>query len=169
MPLPPVAAIATRLLDLVVAVAGEEGVALPDRRYVAPGVAGLVAWDCEQVTVSLVSMGPQPASLPGDRSVSTGVGQGAILLPAVTLQLEVVRCIATMSDKGRAPTAARMHGDGLAAMADAALLDVVRRRIVHRAELTAGEPADARVSNIIPNGPDGSYASTLLIASVTVV
>ena len=94
-----VAGAARALLDLVVTAGTEQGVALPARRYITAGAAGGEAWDCEQLTVGLVQLGPLPAAgQAAEASRSSLVPAGAVPLSAAVLRVEIVRCAPVMDD-----------------------------------------------------------------------
>lgn len=164
-------AVAERLLDAVSTIAGREGVDLPSRRYITPGISGQEAWDCDQVVVGLVTLAPNLAAAGATEPVGlAGGGHGAIAgLPAIQLRVEIVRAVPTVSDDGTPPAAALEHAAGLRALQDAALLHAVRAHLVDGAVLTDGEPVDLRSGPIVPTGPDGGYAGVAMSVAVTVV
>jgi hypothetical protein len=162
------AAAAEALLGLIVSRAAAQvpAVSLPARRYVAPGLAGLEAWDCEQVTVALVQFGPTLAAAQVEAAATTG-NPAAASLPALTLRAEIVRAVPAIDDEGDLPTPEAMHAAGLVALADAALLHDVRTRCITTAALTGGADGDVRAGPVTPSGPAGGYAGVTLVVSAT--
>lgn len=158
---------AQAFLGLIVDAAADEGVTLPSRRYVAAGAAGGEAHDCEQVTVALVQLGSGLAVQQADLSGRTGDPASAGL-PSAALRAEIVRLHPALDDDGNPPTAGALNTAGVAAMVDAALLHVVRSRLMVESPLTP-ESTDARVGPVLPAGPSGKVTSTTLTVTVTLV
>lgn len=159
------ASAAQAFLDLIVAAAAENDVSLPARRYIAAGAAGQEAWDCSQVTVAMVQVGGNLAVSQGDGTGRSG-DQAAVPLPAATLRAEIVRPHPVMDDDVN-PTAEMLNVAGVTAMTDAALLHVVRSRVMSGAALTGGTPGDVRLGPVTPSGPSGRYVGTTLTVAVT--
>lgn len=158
---------ARALLDLVGAAAADEGITLPERQYIAPGLAGTEAWDGEQVTVGIQLLSPGNASRvgvpPGTR---TSTPAGASPMTSLTLRVEIVRCTPSVDEDGT-PSADALDAAGVQGCRDAALLHEVRDRIVTQAALTGGESSDALPGNIVPSGPSGGLAGIALSVAVT--
>lgn len=159
--MPDLPAAAERLLQLLVDTATQAEITLPDRRYVAPGIGGAEAWDGDQVTVALLSIDPISAA-----TQSTGAGGasgGWFGPPAATLRAEIVRATPSMTDDGQYLSADVYHASGLAAMADAALLSTVRGLI----PATFGDDGrTVKLGQVLPAGPEGGYASTVLVVTM---
>lgn len=99
------------------------GIPLPARRLVTPG---LPAWDCEQMTVTAVSSynvnGFIQTSVFEQRHDAVGFS-----LRALIIDISVVRCVAVMSDTGKAPSVEEIEADALAVAVDeVALREAVR-------------------------------------------
>lgn len=160
--------VAQALLDTLIAAAADEGIDLPERRFVTAGAAGGEAWDGEQVTVGLQQLVPANASKLG---VVTGQGtqtsRGALPMTAAALRIEIVRCHPTMGDDGSPPLAEDEQAAGVAALRDAALLHELRNRAIADAALTGGEPGDILPGPITPAGPEGGLAGMSLLLTVT--
>lgn len=113
-------------------------VPLPSRRLITPG---LPVWDCEQFTVTAVSS----YNVSGDIRTQTmeqrfaAVGFG---LRALVIDLSVVRCVATMTDRGVAPTIEQIEADALAVAQD----EVTLRAAVHAAVETGVLPLYTNVA-----------------------
>lgn len=109
----------------------------------APGA--LVAWDdcCDgQVWSRLVSVTPAAASSPQRKH---GLDVCATPHFIFTAELGIVRCAATINDRGQAPSPAQISKDGAQSLADmAALLATLRRA-----------PGVRSVVQWTPQGPDG--------------
>lgn len=164
-----VAGAAHALLDLVVSAGTEQGIALPARRYITSGAAGGEAWDCEQLTVGLVQLGPLPAAgQAAEASRSSLVPAGAVPLAAAVLRVEIVRCAPVMDDDAEPPDPADETAAGEQALRDAALLHLVRARAATLAALTGGSPGDVRLGPVIPSGPSGGYAAMAMTVAVTI-
>jgi hypothetical protein len=169
VPLIDVAGAAHALLDLVLTAGTEQGVALPARRYITAGAAGGEAWDCEQLTVGLVQLGPMPASgQAAEVAVSSLVPAGAVPLAAAVLRVEIVRCAPVIDDDADPPDPADETAAGEQALQDAALLHLVRARAATLAALTSGSPGDVRLGSVIPSGPQGGYAAMALTVAATI-
>jgi hypothetical protein len=152
---------ADALLDLIVSCAAEVSVALPARQYLAPGLGGMEAWDCEQVTVACTQVGPWLSANPTKGAVSSW---GFVPLPSLQLRAEIVRCCPVQTGK-TPPTPDDITAAAETALQDAALLHLVRARWGASAP---GEPTDVQLGVITPTGPFGGYSSTTLVVAVTV-
>lgn len=164
-----VAGTAAKLLQLVVDVATEESIDLPDRQYVTAGTSGAEGWDDEQVVVGISNLIPgnaaRPAALVGQ---STSAGPGAPMLMSAVLRVEIVRCTPGPDDNGKPPSASELNTAGLEAMRDAALLHLVRVKATEAATLTPGGRADILPGNVQPAGPEGGLSGMALTITVTV-
>jgi hypothetical protein len=114
--------VADGLLAAVVAAFDTAGIELPERRAVVAGNPGLIAWDCEQLTVALAG-------------ISTGGGAGAITLmpqsgsPAgmaltrlATWSVQIVRCAPTSDEDGNPPSVELLEAAAATALDDAGVL-----------------------------------------------
>lgn len=128
---------------------------LPARQVVSGGDIRLVAWDCDQMTVSLAGIDIDvPANLP----TTPGILKAASLRH-VALTVQIVRCTAQMDTKGRVDPA-EITKRGLQAMRDAGLLSQILFEWTTRAVSTAGPMGvlAAAVGAVIPVGPLGGLA-----------
>lgn len=153
--------VAERLLQLIVATAKQAEISLPERQYVAPGIGGAEAWDGAQLTVALLSLDPTSAAVQ-----STGAGGGSrgwFGPPSATLRAEIVRDTPTVTDDGLYLAAEVYHASGMAAMADAALLSTVRGLV----PATFGDDGrTVRLGQVLPAGPEGGLAGTVLVVTL---
>lgn len=160
--------IAQAILSAVVAHFTAAGVALPTRQYVAAGEPQLVAWDCEQVTVSLTGVGWGVAQESFAQTVQLGARQSAQALRHGVFSIEIVRSYPTPDDQGGLPSVDDMNTAGLASMRDAGLLS---QAMVVAASEEIGLPpeATARPGVVDPRGPEGGYVGVLgtMIISLT--
>ncbi|HLR43880.1 MAG TPA: hypothetical protein VK065_01685 [Brevibacterium sp.] len=117
----------------------------PGRTIVAPGAS--VAWDdcCKgQLWVRVIT------AVPGYQGRASGVA-----CPThydLTLGVGIVRCVSTVDDRGRPPSAAQITTDGNSGLRD-------MREIADI--LQSYRPVDAltaRLGNWTPSGPDGGCA-----------
>jgi hypothetical protein len=112
---------ASGLLEALVAHWSAAGVSLPARRVIAPGAPGLIAWDCEQVVLSLgqILLGTAEDSV----SASAQLGAAASnVTRAAQWSIQVVRCTPEQDDAGEPPAVEVLTEAGLAALVDAGLL-----------------------------------------------
>lgn len=162
-------AVADGLMTEVVNHYTDSGVELPERRLLVPGAPGMVAWDCEQLTVALASVnvgggGNAPNLLP-----MTGSPAGVMLVRLATFAIQVVRCSPTSSDDGNPPAAGSLTEAALAGFDDAGDLSQL---LVEVAALSPGTrdwlPIGATINagTVTSLGPDGGFQATE--ATVTV-
>lgn len=104
---------AQAILDAVVAAFGQQGVALPDRRYLHIGQA---AHDCEQLVVSFEQM---YIGTPGDQAQ---LPQKCDAPWSVVFSVQLVRCVPGVGRAGAAPTEADLTTNAVTMMQDAAIL-----------------------------------------------
>lgn len=147
------------------------GVTLPDRRYLAPGDPQLIAWDCEQLCVSLSSIGWGQAvdvSLP---SPKPGAQIGAMGVRHAVFSVQLVRCtpVSTKADDPTPPVEL-IQAAGEQFMRDAGMLS--QSLVTLTSELRQGLAQD-RSGLVQPGvvaslGPSGQYhgmEATLAITS----
>jgi hypothetical protein len=151
--------IAQGILDDVEVFFTDNDVALPDRRCIAPGAPGLIAWDCEQVVVSLASVnwgiGPaaaQPISQAGSIA-------GVLEVRHAQWSVQVVRCTPRMDDSGTPPPVGALHSAGEGALLDAGLLSQFLVHCVAFPHLHEWMMAGTvvRAGNVVSLGPSGGF------------
>lgn len=117
----------------------------PGRTIVAPGAS--VAWDdccAGQLWARVIT------AVPGYSGRAN-----AVACPThfdLTLGVGIVRCVAVVDDRGRAPSAAQITADGNAGLRDMREIADVLQDYRHRDALTA------RLGTWTPAGPDGGCA-----------
>lgn len=153
-----IGALAQAVLDTVVAAYAAEAIELPDRRYTT---SGAVAYDCEQVVVSLVRLYPGIAFL---EDPSQPVLK-ATLLRSVQLAVHVVRCIPTLKDGtgpiNPFPTATELDDSGQQLLVDAYMLPTSIVRAWHDGDLST-YCSTLGVRELVPAEPDGGFGGSIL-------
>lgn len=145
--------IATQVLGAVVAFFDSAGVKLPARRYVAAGQPENVAWDDEQVSVTLAALYAGPPSVIAPARFTAGAPCPTLL--TADFAVEVVR--ADPASGITTPSLDVLEASGVIALTDAAtlhaaLLDVISGRVLERGTQTDLGP----VRTI---GPEGGFSS----------
>lgn len=107
-----IADLADAMLAAVVDRYAASGVPLPDRQYVH---AGEVAYDCEQLVVSLEVIYP---GLPGAEDVTAPPRSVGIFAATARLGVHLVRCVPKPSNQGKAPSADALQTAGRALLID---------------------------------------------------
>lgn len=121
-------------------------VPIPDRIIqIQPGQAA--AWDvnCDgQLWTRLISMTPNPSASPNR---VRGAGTCAVPFWVATMELGIIRCAATMDNKGNAPKAPRITEDGVQGVDDMAVL----LGVLQCSDFTRS------ITSWTPRGPEGGY------------
>jgi hypothetical protein len=142
---------------------------LPERYYLAPGAPGLIAWDCEQLVVSLASItwginedAIQPVPQIG--------GAGVFEIRHAQWSVQLVRCTPGMGDDGVPPAPATIQAAGEAFLTDAGMLS---QCLVNLAAFPAGHTwmpvgALAKAGNVVALGPSGQFHGFEGTLSITV-
>lgn len=174
----PVAAVAARLLDWVLAWYEErtdpDNPAAPDplpaRRFVAGGAPREVAWDLQdgQVHVALerllTALDPTAPAAPARSPRRDPANIGRINRTAA-LEVQIVRCV-PIPDLAL-PSAELLHDQGLALDADAGhLLSAVLDAVRSGALLREHAAASIQVGDVFTLGPSGGAAAVALLVSV---
>lgn len=161
---------ATGLLASLVDYFAAAGVTLPDRRCVAPGAPGLIAWDCEQVVVSLAQLGLGTAEDSGFRTPQIGSPAG-LSVRFAQWSIQLVRCTPKQDDEGNPPSVAAITEAGLGALVDAGLLSQFVTNTAENPPDWLGLGGEARCGNVVSLGPAGAYhgyESTLTLSAMAV-
>jgi hypothetical protein len=139
--------------------ATDPAVTLPDRQYIAPGAPDQIAWDCEQLVVSVVGLGwgqaPSAAQSPQPRM---GTHVSVTALRHVIFDVSLVRCAPSDGDPDTGiPAMADIHAAGLAYMTDIGLLS--QALVVACATVRSGLDRSALVEPgaVNPAGPAGGF------------
>lgn len=156
--------LARSFLDVVVAHYLAQGVTLPERRYVCPGVP---AWDCEQFTVWCESSGPHGGDPVAEQPDSQLESAGHALRYA-TLVVEVVRCVPTVNADN--VDAEPPSADALEAAAELLYGDAILcPGAIVRAQRDGALPACSTLAVLSwqPLGPSGGLAGGALRVRVS--
>jgi hypothetical protein len=134
-------------------------VLLPERQYVAPGAPDQIAWDCEQLVVSVAGVGwGQAPSAAQSPSPKIGSHVSVTAVRHVIYDVSLVRCTPSEGDPDTGlPSATDIHAAGLAFMTDMGLLS--QALVVACATVRAGLDRSALVEPgaVNPAGPAGGY------------
>jgi hypothetical protein len=158
--------LARRVLDGVVAhydavdakCKPSERVNLPARRVIAPGNPRLVAWDCEQLVVTMSGIGVGQAPGEGGRPAGRGNPISATGLRHAVFAVQIVRCVPESRDGTSPPPDDVLTAAGLALLRDAGLLSQALVEIC--TQVAGGLGAGARVVPGAVAGVEGSLAVT---------
>lgn len=145
------------VLDRVVDVYANAGVDLPERRYWT--LASTPA-DCEQVVVIFVQayIGP-----PGDEATQPQRCDGPM---TASLQVQVTRCIPTISAKGRPPTLEQIQAGAAPLVVDAYVL---LRAAAELEQWDAGEGYGLGVIATVDAGePQGGFQAVTMNISMAI-
>lgn len=132
---------------------------LPDRYYLAPGAPGLIAWDCEQLVVSLAGVlwginedATQPIP-------QVGGGAGIFEIRHAQWSVQLVRCTPAMSDGGDPPAPASIQAAGELFVTDAGMLSQYLVNLASFPQSHSWLPvgALAKAGNVVALGPSGQY------------
>lgn len=162
--------VAAGLLTEVVNHYGDHGATLPDRQVVVPGAPGLIAWDCEQVTVGLTAVTVGQAGSQLNLLPQSGSPAGVALGRLATWSVQVVRCSPTPAEDGTPPTVAELAEAGLVGLDDAGLLSEC---MVEVASLSPGSrpwlPIGAGINagQVTALGPDGGFQGMEAIVTIS--
>lgn len=168
-----VAGTAQELLDHVVAhyAAATPGSAepLPTRRIIAPGDPQTVAWDCEQLIVSLAGVGFGPAvdAAPAP-SPRAGLPLAAQALRHAVIAIDLVRCTPSGDNNGNPPAADAINTSGLIFMRDCGMLSqaVVTFAGILRSRLP--DTSSVQCGVVAPFGPSGGFHAAEVTIAITV-
>jgi hypothetical protein len=132
------------------------GVDLPARRLITPG---LPVWDCEQFTVTPVS------SYNMNGNIQTSVFEQRITavgfdLRALIIDVAVMRCVAVLGDSGKAPSVAAIEGDAEAVMRDEVTLRAAVRDAVDTGVLP--QYTNVAIDNWAAANPSGGIGGSTL-------
>lgn len=146
-------ATATKLLDLVSQQLTTNGVVLPDRVYVAPGVD--LAFDCEQLTVHLSRI---ISNFPGQDTPYPTITH-KILRRSAEYFITLVRCVPTMNDSGDPPPVDQMNAASTVIMTDMNELRKALENIEHQ-HLLMPVNVPVSIGPAITIGPLGGFAAS---------
>lgn len=141
--------------------------ALPDRRGVIPGEPRGIAWDCEQLTVTLAGIGWGNAQDGSPSSPQAGNAASVISVRHAVYAVTLVRCTPVSGRNGQPPTMDALQAAGLLYMRDAGLLS--QALVEFASKLRQQLPREARVQPGIvdPVGPLGGFHALETTLAVT--
>ncbi|GAA0897714.1 hypothetical protein [Pseudonocardia zijingensis] len=171
-----VADIARTILDGIIdhfdavnaACAAADRVALPRRRVIAPGNPRLIAWDCEQLVVTMSGIGIGTAPGEGGLPASRGNPISATGMRHAVFAVQIVRCVPESSDGTSPPPDDVLTNAGLVFMREAGLLSQALVNICTKVK--DGLPGGSRVTPgaVETLGPEGAFAANEGSLAVTV-
>lgn len=147
------------LLDDVRGFLLDNDVPVPDRYYLAPGAPGLIAWDCEQLVVSLASVSWGPSEDAGQLIPQVGGAAGVLEVRHAQWSVQLVRCTPQMDDNGDPPGMEEIQAAGEQALTDAGMLSqcLVNCAAFPKDHEWMPAGATARAGGVISLGPSGGY------------
>lgn len=142
------------LLEHVVTHFGAAGVELPAHRVVT---AGAPAWDCEQLTVTLVGIGWGQALDSATASARPGSPMSVFALRHAVYAVSLVRCVPVPDDQLGPPSMAELNSAGLRFMRDAGLLSQALVEVASGVRNRLGPAGSVQAGMIDPIGPEGGF------------
>jgi hypothetical protein len=133
---------------------GAAGVELPEHRVVT---AGAPAWDCEQLTVTLVGVGWGQAPDSATESARPGSPVSVYAVRHALYAVSLVRCVPVPDEQGAAPTMAELNAAGLRFMRDAGLLSQALVEVGSGLRNQLGPAGSVQAGMIEPIGPEGGF------------
>jgi hypothetical protein len=155
-------------LAYVVAYLEQSGVTVPDRRYVGGGTPQDVAWDCEQVTITLAEVGWGRSRDATQLSPAFGKQASVDAMRHATYALTLVRCYPTIGDRGELPTLDDLEAAGEQQMIDAGLLSQAGVNFVAFPNDAVPPGASVQAGAVQPVGPAGGFLGLELALTATV-
>ena len=159
-----VSGLATRVFDAVVGHFTEAGVALPERRFMAPGAPEQIAWDCEMLVMTMSGIGI--GATPGQAAPRQSHNYGSTVLRHVVFTFQLVRCEPKPTNNGRVPpTVVALNQAAAGLFRDAGLMS---HALTRAAAALGGERPGATVEAgaVAPVGPEGCHVG--LQTSITI-
>ena len=153
--------------------AAAHGVALPKRRYIAPGDGRLVAHDTDQLVVSLSGIGLGPAPTAPGLAEQIGSPLSASGIRHAIFIVQLVRCLKEPQDPTKPLPANVVTTMGLSLMRDAGLLSQALMETCTSLSATFGHlRGSAQPGAVAILGPEGGMAAvegTLAITAAELV
>lgn len=149
----------------------DRGWTLPGRRAIIPGAPGVVAWDCEQVTVALGSLTTATASGQSLAMPALGPMAGVGLVRYATWAVSVVRRIPGMTEDGDPPDTSELTDAGVGMLLDAGRISQCFANLAATANdgtrdwLPLGGQVNAGA--IATLGPEGDFAAVEAAVTLT--
>lgn len=129
---------------------------LPDRRGVVPGESRTIAWDCEQLTVSLDGIGWGQAIDATPTSPQAGGPASVSALRHAVFSIQLVRCTPTRRD-GKTPEMDQLNAAGMVFMRDAGMLSQAVVEFVTQLRQGLDPTVRVQAGVIEAIGPSGGY------------
>lgn len=139
---------------------------LPERRGIVPGEPRTIAWDCEQLTVSLVGIGWGQALDAASPSPQAGGSAKALSLRHAVLAVTLVRCTPSPTRNGP-PTMEKLNAAGLGFLRDAGMLSQAVAEFVTRLRQGLGPESLVQPGAVEPVGPSGGFQGLECTLAIT--
>lgn len=163
-----IAPIAQTVLAAVVAhFDAATGVTLPARQVIAPGDPAGIAWDCDQLVVTMSGIGVGQAPGEGAQARQVGNQVSSMGLRHAVFAAEIVRCVPESQDGTTPPPAAELTTAGLALMRDAGLLSQALVDVCTAVSAVTPPGAKAVSGAVTVLGPEGGFAAVRGSITVT--
>jgi hypothetical protein len=161
--------LAQRVLDGVVEhwQGAADATPLPAHRAVLAGEPRAVAWDCEQLTVTLAGVGWGQALDASASSPRAGLPASVASMRHAVLAVALVRCTPSPGRDGKVALEA-LHAAGLASLRDAGLLSQALVEITTRLRKNLPLESSVQAGTVEPLGPSGGFhglEATLVVTS----
>lgn len=164
-----VADIAQTILDAVVThFSVATGARLPDRRVIAPGEPRGIAWDCEQLVITLSGIGLGTAPAQSGVAQRTGNPVFAAEPRHAVFAVQLVRCVPESRDGAAPPPADEVTTAGLALMRDAGLLSQALVGACSTVVAALGQHGLVQSGAVEMIGPEGGMAAVEGSLAITV-
>jgi hypothetical protein len=151
---------AEHALEYIEAFFTANGVALPDRRYIAPGVPAMDAWDCEQLMIGCVGItngGAQQGNAGG--MPRAGSPASVITLRGIQYGIQLVRCVPKVSEYGQPPDPAEVNKAGRQQLIDMGLISQAVVNLASSPPSWVTKEMNVDAGEVAPLGPSGGYAA----------
>lgn len=167
-----IAQIAQELLDHVVAhwaaAAPGTAVPLPTRRLIAPGDPRTIAWDCEQLTISLEGIGFGPAvDISASPSPRAGIPLSVNSLRHAVLTVSLVRCTPAGREDGTPPAVGDLQAAGVTYLRDCGLLSQALVTFAGLMRSRLDDTESVQCGAVTPFGPSGGFHSADAAMAIT--
>lgn len=143
--------------------------ALPDRRLLMSGDAAVVAWNCEQLTVTMQGIGNGQSDDTAATAPQIGAGTSVFNVRHVIFEVLILRCATAFDDDGEsAPPDTVLEAEAETFLRDAGMLSQALTEIASQVRTRLLEPGGiARVGQILPVGPEGGFVGNVGLFQVT--
>lgn len=140
---------------------------LPARRYVNAGDPALLAWDCEQLTVSLQGVGFGQAADASPLAPQVGPSAGVFAVRHAILEVSLVRCVPGPDDNGNPPSDLVLYEAGATFMRDCGMLSQALVEIASRIRQDLQPEGKVTAGEVVPAGPEGSFVAAVGLFQVS--